>query len=295
MKAIAIQNLTKRFAGKPVLENVTMDVPAGQVVALLGRNGVGKTTLMRILFGLIAPDEGKTEILGLDSRTATVEMRLRTGFMTEECHYYTWMTGHDLVHFLSPMYATWNRELFESLVKSLEIPLDKPMKDLSKGSRRKLMIALTLAPKPEVIMLDEPLAGLDVVVREQILTTIVTTLADQGCSILLSSHELQEVERICDRVVIVSQAKVLLDLDRDLLKTGMKRVLVDLENPMEVVPAGAGIIHGRARGAQLELIVRDLTEEAIRQVLANFKYKSFRTEGLSLQEIFISLTAGKEE
>lgn len=295
MNAITINDISKSYAGKKVLENVSLSIPQGQVVALLGRNGVGKTTLMRLLYGLITPGNGSCDILGFDPQKAPVGLRLRTGFMTEECHLYPWMIGRDLVKFLSPMFPTWDASLFQSLIHTLEVPLDKGIGTLSKGSRRKLMMALTLAPKPEVILLDEPLAGLDAVVREQILGTIIHALSEQGCTILLSSHELQEVERISDRVTILSQGRILLDIGRDALKAGIRRVVVTLEKPMDVVPAHPSILFSRCRGAQLEMVVKDYSEEHVQQLLSNFRVRDSKVEGLSLQEIFISLTAGKEE
>lgn len=295
MDAILISEITKTYSGKPVLENISLNVPPGQVVALLGRNGAGKTTLMRILFGLISPDRGKTEILGSDSLGDTVALRLKTGFMTEECHFYQWMTGTELARFLSPMYPTWDAAVFQNLVRTLEIPLDKPVKTLSKGSRSKLMLALTLAPKPNVLILDEPLAGLDAVVREQILGTLIHTLSEQGCTIFLSSHELLEVERISDRVAIISQGKLLLDVEKDALKAGIRRIIVTLETAMEMLPSHPSVLHARAHGAQIDLIVKDYSESLIQTLLANLKVRDIRVEGLSLQEIFISLTSGKEE
>jgi len=293
--SVSIRNVTKLFSGKTVLDSVSLEIPSGGVLALLGRNGAGKTTLMRILFGLIEPDSGKTEVHGFDSQSATVPMRLNTGFMSEECQYYPWMTGKQLINFLSPLFPTWDGTFLDNLIKTLEVPLDQQVKTLSKGAKRKLQLALTLAPKPRVILLDEPLAGLDAVIREQILTTIVSILSEQGCTILLSSHELFEVERICDRVVILSQGKFLIDLDKDGLKSGMRRVIVDLESPIDVLPSNPGIIHAKFRGSQMEIIVRDFSEEKIKEILIDFKTKSFKVESLSLAEIFIILTSEKEE
>ncbi len=313
--SVSIRNVTKLFSGKTVLDSVSLEIPSGGVLALLGRNGAGKTTLMRILFGLIEPDSGKTEVHGFDSQSATVPMRLNTGFMSEECQYYPWMTGKQLINFLSPLFPTWDGTFLDNLIKTLEVPLDQQVKTLSKGAKRKLQLALTLAPKPRVILLDEPLAGLDAVIREQILTTIVSILSEQGCTILLSSHELFEVERICDRVVILSRGKFLIDLDKNGLKSGMRRVIVDLENPfhtevevgrlcqdgtvfkdpIEVLPSNPGIIHAKCRGSQIEIIVRDFSEEKIKEILIDFKTKSYKVENLSLSEIFIILTSEKEE
>lgn len=178
MNAITVHELSKSYGRKPVLDTISLEIPKGQVVALLGRNGVGKTTLLRLMNGLTPATNGKIEILGLNPANDAVELRQRLGYLGEECHIYPWMTGEDALYFMAPLYCTWDTAYFHELVKLLQVPLNQRLQDLSKGSRRKLHLALTLAHKPEVILLDEPLSGLDPVVRDQVISTLIHTLTE---------------------------------------------------------------------------------------------------------------------
>jgi ABC-2 type transport system ATP-binding protein len=295
MESIHIANLCKSFGTKAVLNKVSFDVPPGKVLALLGRNGAGKTTLMRIMYGLIHPDHGESIVSGLSSQGDPVALRYQVGMMTEECHLYPWMTGTLLEHFLRPLYPSWNHDFYLQMVKLLEVPLETRIQDMSKGSKRKLMLAATLAPKPKVLLLDEPLAGLDAVVREQILSTIIHILAEEGVTILVSSHEILEIERICDFVAILSRGDLILHLDSEALKSRVRRVTATMETPLSLLPSHPDILFTKARGAELELILTNYSEESTAALLRNFKVREQRSEGLSLQDIFIRLTSGKEE
>ncbi|MBI3039912.1 ABC transporter ATP-binding protein [bacterium] len=295
MGVITISNVTKRYGKKAVLDGISSQILDGQVVALLGRNGSGKTTLMRILYGLIEPDRGETSVLGNNSRTNYVELRKQTALVQEECHLYPWMSAETLAGFLSPLYPAWDEKLFSQTLIDLEVPLEKPVKFLSRGTRKKLMLSLALAAQPTVLLLDEPLSGLDPVVREQILSTLIRTLSSQGKTFFLTSHEINEIERVCDRVLILSQGKLILDLGLDQAKTKIQRILATLQTPVEVLPQHPSIISACARGAELDIIVQDFSAELMASILSNFMVKESRVEGLSIEEMFRHLTSKKEE
>ncbi|HNV71604.1 MAG TPA: ABC transporter ATP-binding protein, partial [Candidatus Ozemobacteraceae bacterium] len=283
------------YSGKPVLANVSFTVPKGQVVALLGRNGVGKTTLMRLMNGLTAASQGRIEILGHDPATDVVELRQRLGYLGEECHIYPWMTGEDARYFMAPLYRTWDNAYFHELVKQLQVPLNQKLQDLSKGSRRKLHLALTLAHRPEVILLDEPLSGLDPVVRDQVISTLIHTLTEEGRTILLSTHEIADIETICDRVLLLKEQRLALDMERDAIAASVRRVTIRLENPAAIVPKHPDILAVTARGCEMELIVRKYSDTALSEMLANLKVVDRQVSGTSLKQLFITLTEQQEE
>ncbi|HOY66575.1 MAG TPA: ABC transporter ATP-binding protein [Candidatus Ozemobacteraceae bacterium] len=294
MNALSLTHLGISYGSRRVLNDISFDIPSGQVVGLLGRNGTGKTTLLRSLFGLIPIDAGTVSVLGRDPAREAPAMRLTVGFMSENCHLYRWMTGPQLGAFLAPFYPAWNAQAFADDCRRLELPADQPVGRMSKGTQRKLMLALTLAPAPELLLLDEPLAGLDPVARDQIRDTIIGTLADRGTTILLSSQEVDEIAPICDRVLILGSSRLLLDAGRDELAQRIRRVFVTLENPVGAVPAHPNILSAAIMGSQLELVLREFSDEALQALLANYKVRDVRTEGLSLREIFIACAGRKE-
>lgn len=295
MNAISIQQLSKTYGRKAVLDNISLEVPKGQVVALLGRNGVGKTTLLRMMNGLTPVTNGKIDILGLNPALEVVELRQRMGYQGEECHIYPWMTGEDAHYFMAPLYRNWDAAYFQELIQQLQVPLNQRLQDLSKGSRRKLHLALTLAHRPEVILLDEPLSGLDPVVRDQVISTLIQTLTEEGRTIVLSTHEIAEIENLCDRVVLLKEHRIALDMDRDTMASTVRRVTVRLENPTTIVPQHADILAAKARGCEVEMIVRNYSEASLPVLLANLKVIDRHVEGVTLKQLFITLTEQQEE
>ncbi len=295
MNAITVSELSKDFGCKRVLEDISVVIPRGQVVALLGRNGIGKTTLMRMMNGLTPATSGKIDILGHDPATDVIELRQRLGYLGEECQIYPWMTGEDALYFLAPLYRNWDTSYFRELVKQLQVPLDQKLQDLSKGSRRKLHLALTLAHKPEVILLDEPLSGLDPVVRDQVVSTLIHTLTEEGRTILLSTHEIADIENLCDRVLMLKDRRLALDMDRDTIAATVRRVTIRLENPASVVPKHPDILAVTVRGCEMELMVRQYSDAALSEMLANLKVVDRQVAGTSLKHLFIALTEQQEE
>lgn len=295
MEAITFKDISKSFGRTPVLRQVGSQIDAGQVVGIFGRNGAGKTTLMRILYGMIPPDQGQARLLGLDPQTSPVELRQRVAFVSEECHLYPWMDANALERFLAPLYPKWDATLYRQHLSSLEVPADRRVEALSRGTRRKLMLTLALASQPEVLLLDEPLGGLDAVVREQIVTTLIRSLSENGVTIFLSTHEIEQFSKVCDRVIILSNGGFLIDRETAVLTDQVRRVVATLEHPVEAVPSHPQILSARSHGNQVEFILNGFSQETANAILANYKVRDVTYSGLTLPEIFIAFTAGKEE
>ncbi|RCK78006.1 MAG: ABC transporter, ATP-binding protein [Candidatus Ozemobacter sibiricus] len=291
METITFSGLSKSYGRVPVLRQVSATIGAGQVVGLFGRNGVGKTTLMRILYGMIAPDAGSAALLGLDPQTNPVEVRQRVALVSEECHLYPWMDATTLEAFLAPLYPKWDGALFRQHLAGLEVPADRRVDALSRGTKRKLMLALALASQPEVLLLDEPLGGLDAVVREQIVTTLIQSLTDRGVTIFLSTHEIEQFAKVCDRVIILSHGSFLVDRETADLTAQVRRITATLEHPVEAVPAHPKILSARVHGTQVEFILDGYTPELVTAILANYKVREHAVTGLTLPEIFITFTS----
>jgi ABC-2 type transport system ATP-binding protein len=225
---VETQSLVKQFAGvgqKPVtaLAGLNMHVERGSIYGFMGRNGAGKTTAIRLLAGLAAPTAGSARVLGLDPGRDRMGILGRTGFVIDRTMM-PYMTGNDLVQFNRRFFPLWSDALAKRYADALEIPMDRKFKKLSHGNKTKLSLLLALAQNPELLVLDEPTAGLDPVVTDQLLRVLVEDFANNGRTILMSSHHLSEVEKIADWVGIIDHGKLLLESRLDDIRANYRRV-----------------------------------------------------------------------
>jgi ABC-2 type transport system ATP-binding protein len=198
-------------------------------VALLGDNGAGKTTALRILLGLIRADEGHAEVLGLESATQGEEIRRRVGYVPERPTLYLWMTVAEIGWFAAGFYPSGYLSKYQDLVRGFQLPLDRKLKALSKGMLAKVSLALAMAHEPELLVLDEPTSGLDPLVRREVLESMVDVAA-AGRTVVLSSHQLGEVERVADAVAVLKQGKLVLYEMLDVLKSRIRELTVTFVN-----------------------------------------------------------------
>ena len=205
---LTLKNVTKKFGSNVALDDVSFEVTPGTVFALLGENGAGKTTAIRIMLGLIEPDRGTSAVLGLDSKKDDLQIRRKTGYVPEQPMLYDWMSVVEIGRFISAFYneGYWNEYLV--LAKQHELPLETKIKSLSKGMRAKVSLCLALANDPELLILDEPTSGLDALVRREFLESMVRR-AEAGKTVFLSSHQIAEVERVADTVAILKKGKLI--------------------------------------------------------------------------------------
>ncbi|MGB7191428.1 MAG: ATP-binding cassette domain-containing protein, partial [Acidobacteriaceae bacterium] len=197
--AIETHALTKHYGNLAALERVNMHVERGSVYGFLGRNGAGKTTAIRILAGLARPTAGGAHVLGLDVGPDRIAILQRAGFVIDKM-LLPYMTGHELLRFNKGFFPGQSDAQAKRYADALEIPMDRKFKKLSHGNKTKLCLLLALAQNPELLILDEPTAGLDPVVTDQLLHILIEDFANDGRTILMSSHHLSEVEKIADWV-----------------------------------------------------------------------------------------------
>ena len=215
--------LTKRYGSLAAVDGLNMRVEQGAIYGLIGRNGAGKTTTLRILAGLTQATSGTARVLGMEVQRDQTAILERTGFVIDPV-LLPWMTGRDLLRFNRGFFPQWRDELAARYAEALEIPMGRKFKKLSQGSKTKLCLLLALAQNPELLVLDEPTAGLDPVVTDQLVRVLVEDFANQGRSILMSSHHLSEVERIADWVGIVDKGKLLLEARLDDVRSSYRRI-----------------------------------------------------------------------
>ena len=260
---IELANVSKRYGKNTALERVSLAVPTGIVFALLGENGAGKTTAIRLMLGLTDATAGDVRVLGLDTRQSGLEIRRRVGYLPERPTLYEWMTAAEIGWFTAGFYPDGFEFEFRRLVENFRVPLDRKLSQLSKGMRAKVALSLAMAHRPELLILDEPTSGLDTMVRREFLESMVD-IAAEGRTVLLSSHQIGEVERVADVVAIVHAGRVLLVERLDELKRTTRQVSVTMEDPHRELPSLDGrLIHERHRGRQYELIVRGLDDTAL--------------------------------
>ena len=202
---IQTRGLTKYFGAKPAVYNLNLEVPRGCVLAFLGRNGSGKTTTIRMLLGLLEPTRGEGSILGHDIRALPPEARARIGYLTEEHQLYGWMSVKECGGFQSQFYPRWNEKIFRGVIGHFSLKPAARVKDLSRGERAGLCLGLTLAPEPELLILDDPAMGLDPVARRSLVESMIYLTRRSDRTIFFSSHQLADVERVADYIAVLDR------------------------------------------------------------------------------------------
>ena len=235
---IEVAGLTHRYGKVLAVDGLSLSVKPGEVHGLLGHNGAGKSTTIRCLLGLQRCRSGSARVFGLDSWTHGVEIRRRAGYVPEDLQFYPWMTVRETLRFVQAFHPTWDAALQDTMARRLELPLEQRMKELSRGTVAKVALLCATAFHPEALILDDPTSGLDALVRREFLEQVIEVASEEGRAVLFSSHVLDEVERLADRVIIVVAGRKILDRRVDDLKASLRRVTLTFENdaPADALP-----------------------------------------------------------
>ena len=262
--AIRVQRLTRYFGARPVVHDLDMQIPEGQVTALLGLNGAGKSTTIRIIMGLLRPTRGMCEVLGHDSQSLTPDIRMRIGYLVEGHFLYSGMRVHECAKFQRAGYSRLNDSLFDQIVDDFGITQSTYVGHLSRGQRAGVALALALAPDPELLVLDDPALGLDPVSRHALNETLIDLAADGKRTVLLSSHLLDDVERVADRVMVMIDGRLKVDTTIDDFRQRVSGFVVECESVEPTrVSAIAGLITARRLGNRLHVAVADADDETV--------------------------------
>ena len=216
--AIRVENLSKRFGKRAVVDGLSFEVPVGGVCGFLGRNGSGKTTTLRMLMNLIDPSGGHASLLGQDARRDHARLMQRVGYVPESPDLYDWMQVRELLRFTSRFYRHWNSSLVGSLLQRFGVDPQQRVRHLSRGTQAQVALALAMGHDPELLILDEPATGLDVLVRRNFLESIIQIVQQEGRSVLFSSHLVHEVERVADQIVVIDSGQLLVSARTEELK-----------------------------------------------------------------------------
>ena len=285
---IEFAGVTKNYGRTTALDNISLDVPGGVVFALLGENGAGKTTAIRLMLGLAEATAGKVRVLGLDSRRDGLAVRQRVGYLPERPTLYEWMTPAEIGWFTAGFYHHGFEHEFRMLITGFRVPPDRPLSQLSKGMRAKVALSLAMAHRPELLVLDEPTSGLDTMVRREFLESMVD-IAAEGRTVLLSSHQIGEVERVADIVAIVHAGRLLVVEQLDQLKRAMRQLTITVDDNSAPLPALEGeLIQQRLRGRQWDVVVRGLDETALERLRFAEGVVAVESRTPSLEDIFVA-------
>lgn len=290
--AIHVQNVSKRFGRRVVVDQVTFEVPQGVVFALLGENGAGKSTLIRSLFGYHKIDGGHIEVCGLDPLTAPLEIRRRVGYVSDAPGLYEWMTIAQAGWYAAGFYPPGFLNAYGQLLHEFQLPPDAKIRNLSKGMRAKVALSLAMAFDPQLLVLDEPTSGLDPQVRRSFLESMIDRAAT-GLTVFLSSHQMHEVERVADWVAILHEGKLQIVAPLEELKNSVRVLNFAMRDPLLALPAEfyqLDFVHQSQAGRTIHAIVRGLTpaiEAALVQHANLFDVKSVRP---NLEELYLGFT-----
>lgn len=288
---IAVDRLTRRFGSKLALDGVSVRVPRGAVFGLVGANGAGKTTLIKHVLGLLRAEAGSVRVFGLDPVADPVGVLSRIGYLAEDTDLPGWMTVAELMRYTAAFYPGWDREYAERLRRDFELDPGAKVKHLSRGQRSRAGLLAACAYRPELLVLDEPSSGLDPIVRRDILGAVIRTVADEGRTVLFSSHLLDEVERVSDSVALLIRGRLAYCGPLEDLKAGHHRLTVRFPEGRSGPPALAGALTWTGTGREWTALCQGPLVE-LQAAAEAVGGRVVDREMPSLDEIFVARAGG---
>lgn len=286
---IEMNNVHKSFKSIKALAGLDLQVPAGSIYGFLGPNGAGKTTAIKLLMGMIKPDNGEFRVFGLpfDSSANAVKIRERIGFVPEYKETYPYMTVGEMIRFTRPFYPKWRDDLEKRYLEVFELPLKKKIPTLSKGMHSKLMLLLAISRGAELLIMDEPMEGMDPAISDIMLGALVDLTASEGTTVFFSSHQIADVEQIADHVTIINHGIALASGAIDDMKLRYQRIQITFPDvPSEPVQWGEGVVQVQQEGRMVSILASDNLETILAKG-RSFQGAVVETYPLTLKEVFL--------
>ena len=292
--AVETRDLGRRFGKFEAVRGVSLRVPRGTVFGLLGVNGAGKSTIIKMIMGHLRPTCGEVRVLGRRLEDDLVEVRRRVAYVSENRYLYEWMTVAESIRFTRAFHEAWDDRKAEGLLRRFSLPADKKVRQLSRGNRARLCLLLALSYNPELIVLDEPTSGLDPIVRRDFIENIVAEIAEEGKTVLFSSHIVEEVERVADYVGIIHDGELLLVSTLDDIKASYRRVRYATNGTRPDLAGVPGVLAVETGRHEQVLTVRGLGEETL-LALGERGVRHPEVLPISLEDIFVNTVRAERE
>jgi ABC-2 type transport system ATP-binding protein len=289
--AIRTWRLTKHYGGRRVVDHLDLRVPRGTVYGLLGRNGAGKSTTLKMITGMVRPDHGRIELLGEDADTLLPATRARIAYLAEGHPLYAWMTIRQAVAFTMSFYPGADRAAVEMILDHFGLSGRAKIGKLSRGQRAQVSLALAIAPDPELLILDDPTLGLDTNVRRDFLESMIQIIQRRGRTILFSSHVLGDVERVADRVGVMVDGVLRVDCPAELFKRSVRKVVADFGREPPPLPPCPGLLGDWRVGTRRELVFVGYGPQQ-RSAVESLGPRRVEVVELNLEDAFIEYTRG---
>jgi ABC-2 type transport system ATP-binding protein len=291
---IRLDKVSKRFGTKAAVQDVSLEVPEGCVCGLVGPNGAGKTTIIRMILGLLPPSQGTLRTLGLDPTRQSLELRRRIGYVPESHHIYPWMKVQQVLRFVASVYPTWSAAVCQRTIKLLSLPMDRKVKQLSRGELAKLALTVALAHEPALLLLDEPTSGLDPLVRHDFLTAIIELIQSERSTVFFSTHILSDIERVADRVIVMNAGQVVANDTLDAIRGRyMKASMVFDQAPPPDTPIPGAV--NVERGLREWVVIFERQSDAeVRSAAAKLGAKDCALQEVTFEEAFVQMLRPEE-
>ncbi len=287
---VAVRGVSHCFGRKAALDDVSLDVRRGQVFGLVGENGAGKTTLLHHLIGAHVPKTGSVRVFGLDPVKHPAPVLERIGYLSEDRDLPLWMRVGELMHYMQAFYPGWDESYAERLRADFGLDARVRVRNLSRGEKARAALLVALAHRPALLLLDEPSSGLDAIARQEILGAVVRTVAEEGRTVIFSSHLLDEVERVADHVAMLHAGRVTLDMPMDALKARHRKYVLRWPEAQATLPILPGVIGATGEGCEWGVICEG-EEDLLASVLSATGGEIIESSVPTLETIFLARAA----
>ncbi|MFN8672347.1 MAG: ABC transporter ATP-binding protein [Candidatus Sericytochromatia bacterium] len=283
-------NLTKKYDNSSLaLNNLNINVPEGSVYGLLGQNGAGKSTLIRIIMSLLKPNTGEIKVLGCNPLEMNKKLKEQIGYSSDSMQLIPWLKVSEMLNYNGSFYDNWDLNYVEQWVKKLELPLNKRVFSLSRGTRQKLALIMAIGHRPKLLVLDEPAGGLDPLARKDFLESMIELINESGTSVIISSHLLTDLEKIADNIGIIVKGEMKIETDLETLKNTTKKVRIATKKDLVDIKIKDALKISTSNNT-LNITFKNWNNDKITELKQMFPESLIDITHLSLEDIFLAYT-----
>lgn len=287
--AIAVRGLSKRYRRTAVLKDLSFSVPRGCICGFLGANGAGKTTTLRVLMGLLPADSGCVRVLGLDPAKAAFELRQRIGYVPDVSHVYQWMSVKEAFRFVAGVYRAWDAVQWREMCELLALPMDRLVKQLSRGELAKLNLIIAMSHRPELLIMDEPTTGLDPLVRDEFLDAVLQLSHARGTTVLFSTHILADVDRTADRLVVMNDGRAIAEDSMEALRSRYSKASFLFQSPPPLDLELPGALRVRKGIREWVAVFAAMDAAGLHAIARRVGAQDVLTQPMSVEDVFLEI------